>query len=94
MNHDCLMREVLMTNSTRAYDIIGDIHGHAGELKRLLDSLGYQRHGYGYRHLERKVVFVGDFVDRGPSIGEVVKIARAMVDGGDALAVMGNLLEV
>ncbi|WP_146394150.1 metallophosphoesterase [Allorhodopirellula solitaria] len=72
------------------YDIIGDIHGHAGELRALLDELGYGRHGRGYRHAERKVVFVGDFVDRGPAIGEVVAIARAMVDAGDALAVMGN----
>ncbi|KAA1258003.1 Bis(5'-nucleosyl)-tetraphosphatase PrpE [asymmetrical] [Rubripirellula obstinata] len=72
------------------YDIIGDIHGHADELKNLLKSLGYQRHGDGFRCFDRKVVFVGDFVDRGPAIGEVVEIARAMVDAGDALAVMGN----
>jgi hypothetical protein len=72
------------------YDVFGDIHGHAGELKTLLKDLGYIPHGRGYRHPDRKVVFVGDFVDRGPAIGEVVKIARAMVDAGDALAVMGN----
>lgn len=73
-----------------SYDIIGDIHGHAFELRSLLASLRYQRHGKGYRDADRKVVFVGDFVDRGPAIGEVVEIARAMVDAGDALAVMGN----
>tara|TARA_R110002049_G_scaffold182485_2_gene350315 strand:+ start:47107 stop:48057 length:951 start_codon:yes stop_codon:yes gene_type:complete len=72
------------------YDIIGDIHGHANELKNLLKSLGYQRCGQSYRQRDRKVVFVGDFVDRGPAIGEVIAIARAMVDAGDALAVMGN----
>ena len=72
------------------YDIIGDIHGHADDLKSLLISLGYQRHGLGYRHSDRKVIFVGDFVDRGPAIREVVEIARAMVDAADALAVMGN----
>jgi hypothetical protein len=33
---------------------------------------------------------VGDFVDRGPAISEVIEIARAMVDAGDGLAVMGN----
>lgn len=53
-------------------------------------SLGYQRHGDGFRCSNRKVVFVGDFVDRGPAIGEVIEISRAMVDAGDALAVMGN----
>ena len=72
------------------YDIIGDIHGHAAELKSLLMSLGYQRHGDGFRCSDRKVVFVGDFVDRGRATGEVIKIARAMVDAGDAAAVMGN----
>lgn len=73
-----------------AYDIIGDIHGHADELKRLLGSLGYRRQGDGFRCSGRTLVFVGDFVDRGPAIGEVIEIVRAMVDTGDALAVMGN----
>ena len=71
-------------------DITGDIHGHADELKRLLTSLGYQQAGQGFRHPDRQTVFVGDFVDRGPAIREVIEIARAMVNAGDALAVMGN----
>ncbi|KLU06783.1 Diadenosine tetraphosphatase [Rhodopirellula islandica] len=71
-------------------DLIGDIHGHATELKRLLISMGYERAGLGFRHPDRKVVFLGDFVDRGPEIAEVITIARAMVDAGDAFAVMGN----
>ena len=74
----------------RTIDIIGDIHGHAVELKRLLALLGYVPHGRGYRHADRKVVFVGDFVDGGPAIGEVIEIVRTMVDAGDAFAVMGN----
>jgi hypothetical protein len=79
-----------MNSGTTGYDIIGDIHGHAHELKALLAGLGYGRHERGYRHPDRKALFVGDFVDRGPAIGEVIEIARAMVDAGDALAVMGN----
>lgn len=79
-----------MDNRMHGYDIIGDVHGHAEELKALLTDMGYRRHGLGYRQSDRKVVFVGDFVDRGPAIREVVAIARAMVDSGDALAVMGN----
>ena len=72
------------------YDIIGDIHGHAAELRQLLDRLGYKRSGYGFRHHERQVIFVGDFVDRGPSIAETIEIARAMVEDGHGHAVMGN----
>ena len=79
-----------MVGRTMGYDIVGDIHGHAHEMKALLAGLGYGRHERGYRHPERKVLFVGDFVDRGPAIGEVFEIVRSMVDANDALAVMGN----
>ncbi|PJJ59645.1 metallophosphoesterase [Hymenobacter chitinivorans] len=72
------------------YDLIGDIHGHADELRRLLAKLGYAEQQGVYRHPTRQVIFVGDFVDRGPYIRETLRIVRAMVDGGAALAVMGN----
>ena len=35
------------------YDLIGDIHGHATELKRLLSDLGYQRERGVWRHPSR-----------------------------------------
>lgn len=73
------------------YDLIGDIHGHAGPLKRLLAQMGYQVDAQGvWRHPARKVIFLGDFIDRGPEQREVVEIARAMVANEAALAVMGN----
>lgn len=72
------------------FDIIGDIHGHAAELKLLLKKLGYEQHGDGFRHSDRQIIFVGDFVDRGPAIAEAIRIARATVDNGDGFAVMGN----
>lgn len=72
------------------YDIIGDIHGHADRLEKLLLVMGYSPKDKGYRHHGRKVVFLGDFIDRGPNISRVLEIARCMVDAGDALAVMGN----
>jgi len=72
------------------YDVIGDIHGHAGALRRLLRELGYEQGRNGWRHADRKVAFLGDFVDRGPEIKAVLEIARAMVESGAARAVMGN----
>ncbi|MEW4454676.1 metallophosphoesterase [Bremerella sp. JC817] len=72
------------------YDLIGDIHGHAQPLMALLDKLGYRQQDGVYQHLERKVIFLGDFVDRGPQIREVLEIVRPMVQTGAALAVMGN----
>jgi hypothetical protein len=73
-----------------AYDLIGDTHGFAAPLRRLLERMGYARDGEGYRHPQRRVIFLGDFVDRGPDQREVLSIARSMVEAGNALAVMGN----
>ncbi|QDU21333.1 metallophosphoesterase [Urbifossiella limnaea] len=72
------------------YDLIGDIHGHADELEQLLQTLGYEIAAGVYRHPDRKVVFLGDFIDRGPQIRRVLETVRPMVEGGHALAVMGN----
>ncbi len=81
------------------FDIIGDVHGCADELKQLLTQLGYvvSDHQDGawsgpvYRHPEgRKAVFVGDLVDRGPRVLDVVRIVRNMVACDAALCVPGN----
>jgi hypothetical protein len=75
---------------TGKYDVIGDIHGHADVLRRLLREMDYRDDDGVFRHPERQVIFVGDFVDRGPEQREVLHIARSMCDAGSALAVMGN----
>ena len=73
------------------YDIIGDIHGHARPLNALLQTLGYINQDGVYAHPEdRRVIFLGDFIDRGPHILETLVIAKAMADAGTALVVMGN----
>jgi predicted MPP superfamily phosphohydrolase len=72
------------------YDLIGDIHGHADELKQLLEKMNYRHSDGCWRHPSRKVIFVGDFIDRGRSIREVLHLVKAMVDNGQAVAVMGN----
>jgi hypothetical protein len=73
------------------YDLIGDIHGQARELEALLDELGYRLRSGFFQHSEdRQVIFLGDFIDRGPEQRRVVDLARAMTENGSALAVMGN----
>lgn len=72
------------------FDIIGDIHGHADELISLLNKLGYQQANGVFSHSERKVLFVGDYIDRGPKIKEVLRIVRGMVENDRAIALMGN----
>lgn len=78
------------TMDSGPFDLIGDIHGHFDSLAALLAKLGYRRYGKGYRHPARKVIFLGDFIDRGPGQRAVVETVRAMIDAGDARAVMGN----
>lgn len=70
--------------------MIGDVHGHADELVRLLQELDYQKVRGAYRHPDRQAISLGDFIDRGPKIREVLEIVRPMVDERMALAVMGN----
>lgn len=72
------------------FDIIGDIHGHATELKQLFELLGYTNENGCYQHPSRKVLFVGDYIDRGPEIREVLHIVKSMTDQGQAVALMGN----
>jgi hypothetical protein len=57
-------------------DIIGDIHGHADPLHQLLKLMDYREIDGVYYHHERKVMFLGDFIDRGPEQVEVLRIVR------------------
>jgi hypothetical protein len=73
------------------YDIIGDIHGHADELEQLLQKMGYERKNGIYSHPEgRQVIFVGDYIDRGPKIRETLHLVRDMEVAGHAKALLGN----
>jgi hypothetical protein len=73
-----------------SYDIIGDIHGCAHSLRHLLERLGYTDRDGVYRHPSRTVVFLGDFIDRGPHQREVISLVRRMIEAGTAQSVMGN----
>ncbi len=72
------------------YDIIGDVHGYAPLLKRMLLELGYKKTTSGYSHPERKAIFVGDFINRGPQIRKTLRTIRTMVENKNALAILGN----
>jgi hypothetical protein len=73
------------------YDIIGDIHGCSKTLETLLRELGYSLDAGGiYKQSNRTVIFLGDFIDRGPFQREVIAIVRPMIESGAAKAVMGN----
>jgi hypothetical protein len=73
-----------------SYDIIGDIHGYARPLEQLLAKMDYQKINGAWKHPERTVIFIGDYIDRGKQQLETVNIVRRMVDAGSAQAIMGN----
>jgi protein phosphatase len=79
------------------FDIIGDVHGCYDELVELLTNLGYQISSAENGSSQvvtppegRKAVFLGDLVDRGPKIVDVLRLVMPMVASGTALCVPGN----
>jgi len=74
----------------QGYDLIGDVHGCANTLIKLLTQMGYSRVNGVYQHRHRKAIFVGDLVDRGPNIRLTCHIVRDMVEAGHAELLMGN----
>lgn len=86
----CVTNKLIKSKHSTMLDLIGDIHGHADDLEHLLQKLGYTKTNTHYSHPERKVLFVGDYIDRGPKIRETLEIVKGMVDHGSAIALMGN----
>ncbi len=82
------------------FDIIGDVHGCFDEFVILLEHLGYEVEpradaaggtALSVTHPKgRKVVFLGDLVDRGPGVAKVLKLVMSMVADGVALCIAGN----
>src|SRR5580693_5043056 len=93
-----IVRQPMWTNRRSEhgpFDIIGDVHGCFDELQELMETLGYsvEKNGDSYQvgvPENRKVIFLGDLVDRGPKIPDVVRLVMNMVEAGTALCVPGN----
>ena len=93
-----IRRTPLWTNRkelTGPFDIVGDLHGCADELRLLLGKLGWERQDLSgsesWRHpADRTAIFLGDLVDRGPLILDTLGIVQNMVAAGTALCVAGN----
>ncbi len=69
-------------------DVVGDIHGEIEPLRLLLERMGYDKNGV---HPEgRRLVFLGDLVDRGPDSPAVVELVKQLVEAGLAQCILGN----
>ena len=79
---------LIQTLPNTPLDIIGDVHGQFEALQNLLHYLGYTPDG---RHPQgRKIVFVGDLVDRGPDSPAVLQWFKEAHTAGNAFMVLGN----
>ncbi|MEZ5995783.1 MAG: metallophosphoesterase family protein [Hyphomonadaceae bacterium] len=74
-----------MTDLT--YYAIGDVHGELEKLDRLL---GFIRDDADSAGLERRIVFLGDLIDRGAESRAVVARAMDLQAAGEAFVVKGN----
>jgi protein phosphatase len=75
------------------FDLIGDVHGCYDELLALLEKLGYTvdaKAATAVPPAGRQAFFVGDLVDRGPAIPQVLRLVMNMAAAGHALCVPGN----
>jgi hypothetical protein len=70
-------------------DIVGDVHGEHEALMALLDRLGHDLRRDAHPE-GRRLVFVGDLVDRGPDSPAVIDTVRELCDRGRAQCVLGN----
>jgi serine/threonine protein phosphatase 1 len=64
--------------------VVGDIHGCYDELRELIEKIDVHSDGH-----EAKMIFVGDYVDRGPNSKAVVNLIMKMQKQGH-VALMGN----
>ena len=90
---------VKLANNKKAvhgpFDIIGDIHGCYDELCELLERLGYvvsKEQTMAHSPQNRKLVFLGDLVDRGPKSPEVLRMVLLRLQPKQPTVVQGNLV--
>lgn len=80
-----------MKHISGPFDIIGDVHGCYNELVKLLNKLGYIESDGIYKHPEnRKLIFLGDLMDRGNENIKTIELIMNLVKNNIAFCVMGN----
>lgn len=83
---DLIKNEILSPN----IDIIGDIHGMYYELIKMINKMGYSVEKNGITHPEgRKLVFLGDYIDRGYDSLKTILLVKLAVESGH-YAIKGN----
>lgn len=75
----------------QSIDLVGDIHGAVDRLRKLIDKLGYRKSEGRWSHPEQhRLVFLGDYADKGPRVAEAIELVRELCDARVACAIAGN----
>lgn len=69
-------------NPNKTQVVIADIHGHFDALQKLKKK-------FGYNPIEHQLIYLGDYIDRGPNSCEIVNEVMRDVQEG-AVALLGN----
>jgi len=94
-----VQRPDIWNHESGPFDIVGDVHGCAKELDKLLEKLGYELNSRGprgqrttrIRHPKNRIlILAGDLVDRGPVSMDVLRFAMQAEKDGIAKCVIGN----
>lgn len=81
----------LLPITTNKLDIIGDTHGLLKDVDELLLKLGYHIYDEFYSHPEdRKVLFLGDAIDRSPNSIDLLKKIKNTCDTNNGYFILGN----
>lgn len=74
-----------------AWDVVGDVHGLRDELLELLAKAGWRCEEGRLSHPQgRKLLFLGDLVDRGYDSLGVLRLVKRAVEDGVARCLLGN----
>lgn len=72
-------------------DVIGDVHGLYDEFIDFIKSIGYEVNDYHITHKDnRKILFLGDLVDRGQKSLDMLKILYNAVKFDGHYSILGN----
>lgn len=86
-----VINQVLPSLEDNNWDVVGDVHGLTNELLAFLATLGWALVDGVLRHPDnRKILFLGDLVDRGYDSLGLLRIVRNSVRAGTAVCLKGN----
>jgi predicted kinase len=92
INHNDYYKVLPELLTTNKLDVIGDVHGLLNELIDFLSKNNWQYKGGFFEPLdkERRLLFLGDILDRGTQSVELLKVVKNTCEKGYAKLLIGN----